>query len=60
MNDRRATDRAQDARHARDERVAKGVIAQYIHELADHDWIGSGGEAGGNASSGGAGGVGPF
>ncbi len=55
MNDRRAPDRAEAARPPRDERVARGVIAQYIHELADHAWIGSSGESGGDPSSGGAG-----
>lgn len=52
MNDRRALDSAQDDRSARGERVARGVIAQYIHELADHDWIGSRGETSGDTSSG--------
>jgi hypothetical protein len=49
MDDHRTPDRADHPKPLRDERVANGVIAQYIHELADHDWVGSSGQTSGDA-----------
>jgi hypothetical protein len=44
MNDRRTPESPEVPSLPRDERVARGVIAQYIHELADHGWLGLGRE----------------